>query len=135
MGVLAVQVLGRTFALPAAIILVNNCSPSSRVLGTVHGVAQSASSAARTIGPILGAWGFGKGLDEGVVGAVWWGLAGMAVVGFSVSGFVREGNAMEVEAGGKEEKEGLVAGGADGEDIDEEEEERVEETRRTRRTE
>ena len=113
LGVLAVQVLGRTFVLPGAIILVNNCSPSSSVLGTVHGIAQSVSSAARTVGPMLGAWGFGKGLDAGVVGAVWWALAGMAMLGFGVSGFVREGNGLEKEAdenGEESEKEGLVRG-------------------------
>lgn len=102
LAVLAVQVLGRTFALPGAIILVNNSSPSPSVLGTVHGIAQSVSSGARTVGPVLGAWGFGKGLDAGVVGAVWWALAGMALLGFAVSGFVREG-----KGEGKGEREGL----------------------------
>ena len=56
-GVLSIQVLARTFALPATIILVNNCSPHPSVLGTIHGIAQSLSSASRTVGPVLGGWG------------------------------------------------------------------------------
>ena len=91
-GVLAVQVVGRTFALPATAILVNNSAPHTAVLGTVHGMAQSVSSLARTLGPILGGWGFGKGLKAGVVGAVWWVMAIVAVIGWVVSWRVREGN-------------------------------------------
>ncbi|KAJ5675483.1 hypothetical protein N7462_008380 [Penicillium macrosclerotiorum] len=52
--VVALQVISRTFVLPAAIILVNNCVTDPSILGTVHGVAQSISSAARTLGPFLG---------------------------------------------------------------------------------
>lgn len=49
--VLALQVAGRTFVLPAQTILVNNCTPHPGVLGTVHGIGQSVSSFARTLGP------------------------------------------------------------------------------------
>ena len=49
--VLTLQVSARTFALPASIILVNNASPHPSVLGTIHGVGQSVSSAMRTLGP------------------------------------------------------------------------------------
>lgn len=91
-GVLAVQVVGRTFALPATAILVNNSAPHTAVLGTVHGMAQSVSSLARTLGPVFGGWGFGKGLKAGVVGAVWWVMAIVAVIGWVVSWRVREGN-------------------------------------------
>ncbi|ESA42215.1 hypothetical protein GE21DRAFT_9060 [Neurospora crassa] len=52
-GVLALQVAGRTFVLPAQTILVNNCTPHPGVLGTVHGIGQSVSSFARTLGPML----------------------------------------------------------------------------------
>ncbi|GKT90728.1 LOW QUALITY PROTEIN: major facilitator superfamily transporter [Colletotrichum tofieldiae] len=74
-------VLGRTFALPGQTILINNCTPHPSVLGTVHGMGQSVSSAARTIGPVLCGYLYGQGLANGVVGAVWWGLAGVAMLG------------------------------------------------------
>lgn len=90
--VLTVHVVGRTFALPGAIILVNNSSPHPSVLGTVHGIAQSVSSAARTLGPVLGGWGFGKCLEIGVVGVVWFALAGVALVGWACSSLVQEGD-------------------------------------------
>ncbi|KAI9834397.1 MAG: hypothetical protein M1819_003008 [Sarea resinae] len=102
--VVLVQVLGRTFALPSNIILLNNCAPHPSVLGTVHGVGQSASSGARMLGPLIGGWLFGVGLDRGVVGGVWWGLAGAAVVGWIASGFVREGGGvLEAREGNDEE--------------------------------
>lgn len=62
--VLFLQVSARTFTLPTSIILLNNCSPHPSVLGTIHGIGQSVSSAFRTIGPIFsGAW-YGYGLEE-----------------------------------------------------------------------
>lgn len=103
--VLFVQVVGRTFALPATIILVNNCSPHPSVLGTIHGIAQSVSSASRTIGPVLGGWGFGKGLESGVVGSVWWGMACVASIGWVVSSLVREGTGHEIILEGEEDEE------------------------------
>jgi hypothetical protein len=103
--VLFIQVLGRTFALPATIILLNNCSPHPSVLGTIHGMGQSVSSAARTIGPIAGGWLYGLGLNHGIVGAVWWGLSGVAVVGCVASYFVREGTGHEIILDGDAEAE------------------------------
>ncbi|KAL2022030.1 hypothetical protein VTK56DRAFT_6270 [Thermocarpiscus australiensis] len=104
-GVLALQVLGRTFALPAQTILVNNCTPHPSVLGTVHGIGQSVSSFARTVGPVLCGFLYGLGLARGVVGAVWWGLSGVAVCGFLASLFVREGDGHEIWLEGDEEDE------------------------------
>ena len=106
-AVLFVQVLGRTFALPAQTILVNNCTPHPSVLGTLHGVAQSVSSLARTVGPVLGGYLYGRGLERGVVGAVWWGLSIVAVVGFLMSWLVKEGSGHEIwlEGDVEEEKE------------------------------
>jgi hypothetical protein len=95
-GVLSLQVIGRTFALPAQTILVNNCTPHPSVLGTVHGIGQSVSSFARTLGPVLGGFLYGIGLARGVVGAVWWGLSGVAVCGCIASLFVREGDGHEI---------------------------------------
>ncbi|KAF2472476.1 MFS general substrate transporter [Lindgomyces ingoldianus] len=94
--VLFLQVLARTFALPCATILINNCCPHPSVLGTVHGLGQSVSSLTRTFGPILGGYIFGRGLDIGVVGLAWWTLACVAVVGSVAARFVRDGDGHEI---------------------------------------
>ena len=104
-GVLFIQVVGRTFALPAQTILVNNCTPHPSVLGSVHGLGQSVSSAARTIGPMLCGFLYGLGLSKGVVGAVWWGLSGVATCGFLASWLVREGDGHEIWLEGDDEDE------------------------------
>jgi hypothetical protein len=114
-AVLFLQVAGRTFALPGQTILVNNCTPHPSVLGTIHGLGQSVSSAARTIGPMLGGWLYGIGLTRGVVGGVWWGLACVAVLGLVASWFVREGDGHEIWLEGDDEEERLG-----GEEMDDE---------------
>lgn len=103
LGVLLIQVLGRTFALPAQTILVNNCSPHPSVLGTVHGLGQSVSSGARTIGPMIGGLVYGIGLNAGFVGLVWWCLSSIAVCGCLASLLVREGDGHEIWLEGDEE--------------------------------
>ncbi|KAL9111461.1 MAG: hypothetical protein Q9227_004139 [Pyrenula ochraceoflavens] len=100
--VLGLQTLSRTFALPGAIILINNSSPSPTVLGTIHGVAQSVSSAGRTLGPMLCGWGLGLGMKGNTMGAVWWAMAGWAMLGWGLSFTVKEGN------GGVEEDEKIL---------------------------
>jgi hypothetical protein len=101
-AVLFIQVLGRTFALPSQAILLNNSSPHPSVLGTVHGLGQSVSSAARTIGPVLGGVVYGLGLSNGVVGAVWWALSAVAVCGVLASFLIREGDGHEIWLDGDE---------------------------------
>lgn len=102
--VLFIQVLARTFAIPALNILLNNCSPHPSVLGTIHGIGQSVNAGSRSVGPVLGGWGFGVGLRIGVVGAVWWALAGMAGVCWVSSGFIWEGDGHEIVLEGEEEE-------------------------------
>ncbi|KAK2625164.1 hypothetical protein QTJ16_005533 [Diplocarpon rosae] len=104
-SVLFVQVVGRTFASPATTILINNCSPHPSVLGTIHGIGQSASSAARTVGPALGGWLYGVGLEHGVVGAMFWLLACVAVFSIVASNWVREGDGHEIRLEGDTEAE------------------------------
>lgn len=84
------EVLARTLALPGSIILINNSSPSASALGTIHGVGQSVASAAKTIGPLLGGWGLGLSLNANVVGAVWWVLGGVTLLGWAVAWFIRD---------------------------------------------
>ncbi|KAM7221353.1 MFS general substrate transporter [Rhypophila decipiens] len=102
-GVLALQVVGRTFALPAQTILVNNCTPHPSVLGTLHGIAQSVSSLARTIGPIFCGFLYGFSLAHGVIGVAWWFLSGIAICGFLTSLLVWEGDGHEIWLEGDEE--------------------------------
>lgn len=81
--------------LPAAIILVNNSVSDPSVLGTVHGVAQSISSGARTLGPFLGGLGLSLGLSHNIIGAVWWALAVEALLGWLVSWSIFEGEGIQ----------------------------------------
>ncbi|KXG50691.1 Major facilitator superfamily domain, general substrate transporter [Penicillium griseofulvum] len=102
--VLFFQVTARTFTLPTSIILLNNCSPHPSVLGTIHGIGQSVSSAFRTVGPIFsGAW-YGYGLDIGMVGFAWWMIALVSVFGCLAAVFVYEGSGHEIILPGEEEE-------------------------------
>jgi MFS family permease len=103
--VLCIQVTARTFALPATAILINNACPHPSVLGTVHGLGQSASSAARTIGPLLLSYLYGVGLRRGVVGLSWWCMACFAAVGAVAGLFVRDGDGHEIWLEGEKEEE------------------------------
>ncbi|KAL4876278.1 ASST-domain-containing protein [Aspergillus karnatakaensis] len=102
--VLFLQVTARTFTLPTSIILLNNCSPHPSVLGTIHGIGQSVSSAFRTIGPVFaGAW-YGYGLEIGMVGFAWWIVSAVSVAGCVAAVFVYEGSGHEVFLPGEEEE-------------------------------
>jgi hypothetical protein len=101
--VVSLQVISRTFILPAAIILVNNCVTDPSVLGTVHGVGQSITSAARTLGPLLGGWGLGLGLEYNMIGAVWWALAAESLVGWAMLWSIHEGKGIERKKDEEEE--------------------------------
>jgi len=96
---------GRTFVNPGSTILMNNCSPHPSVLGTIHGIGQSANSAAKTIGPTLGGWLYGLGLSHGMVGLAFWVLAFMSVCTITASNWVREGDGHEIRLEGDDEAE------------------------------
>ncbi|KAJ5204694.1 uncharacterized protein N7498_005573 [Penicillium cinerascens] len=101
--VLFLQVTARTFTLPTSIILLNNCSPHPSVLGTIHGIGQSVSSAFRTIGPIFSGGWYGYGLDIGVVGFAWWLIALVSIFGCGAAIFVYEGSGHEILLPGEDE--------------------------------
>jgi hypothetical protein len=103
--VVMLQVISRTFVLPAAIILVNNSVSDPSVLGTIHGVAQSISSGARTLGPFLGGLGLSLGLSHNIIGAVWWGLALEAALGWLVSWSIYEGEGIQRKTAQEEAEE------------------------------
>ena len=102
--VLFFQVLARTFALPATIILLNNCSPHPSVLGTIHGLGSSASSTFRTFGPIVAGKWYAIGLERGIVGTAWWGIAFVSVIGVVASYWVYNGSGHEIKLPGEEEE-------------------------------
>lgn len=91
-----IQVTARTFTLPGIIILLNNCSPHPSVLGTIHGIGQSVSATFRTVGPIVAGWWYGIGLENGIVGASWWGTAGLAGIGCATAMWLYEGSGHEI---------------------------------------
>jgi F0F1-type ATP synthase assembly protein I len=103
--VLFIQVVGRVFVGPATAILINNCSPHPSVLATTHGIAQTVASAVRTVSPVVVGWLYGVSLDHGVVGAVWWGLAAIALYGCVASQWVVESNGSEIRLPGDDEIE------------------------------
>lgn len=78
--VLVMHVMSRTFVNPATMMLVNDCAPSPDLLGTVHGVASSISSAARIMGPTVGGLMLGWGLSHNLVSLPLWILGLVATV-------------------------------------------------------
>lgn len=73
-GVMSLIAVSRTFTCPASSIILNHCVLDPSALATVNGVGQSVTSAANTIGPMIGSWEFGLGLRSNMVGIPWWGL-------------------------------------------------------------
>lgn len=108
--VLCIQVMARTFALPGTTILVNNSCPHPSVLSTYHGIAQSISSAVRTVGPASMSWLYGRGLVWGVVGTGFWGMACAAIVNNCVGAFVKDSDGHEIKLPGEIEEDEEVQG-------------------------
>ncbi|TFB05264.1 putative membrane protein [Trichoderma ghanense] len=101
-GVVFLQVMARTFTLPASIILLNNCSPHPSVLGTIHGLGQSVSALFRTVGPVIGGWWYGYGLDIGMVAWGWWGVAAVSVLTCGTALGMHDGSGHEILLEGEE---------------------------------
>ncbi|KAI1111463.1 major facilitator superfamily domain-containing protein [Nemania sp. NC0429] len=70
--VVCAQIMARTMAIPSTVILLTEAAPARTVLGTVHGAGNMLASLARAVGPAVGGYVFALGVDEGVVGLVWW---------------------------------------------------------------
>lgn len=82
--VLTMHVMSRTFVNPATVMMVNDSAPRPELLGTVHGVASSVSSAARVIGPTVGGLLLGWGLSHNFVGLPLWLLSALAMVNWVI---------------------------------------------------
>ncbi|KAH9883409.1 MFS general substrate transporter [Xylariomycetidae sp. FL2044] len=70
--IVCAQIMARTMAIPSTVILLTEAAPSKTVLGTVHGAGNMLASLARAIGPAVGGYVFALGVEEGVIGLVWW---------------------------------------------------------------
>ncbi|KAK7959782.1 uncharacterized protein PG986_004636 [Apiospora aurea] len=70
--VVCAQIMARTMAIPSTVILLTESAPDKSVLGTIHGAGNMLASFARAVGPALGGWVFAVGVEEGVIGLVWW---------------------------------------------------------------
>jgi hypothetical protein len=91
-AVLTLQVLSRTFVNPATMMLVNDSAPSPSLLGTVHGLASSISSAARIMGPTVGGILLGWGLANNIVGLPLWLLGILAVANWVILWWIDDVN-------------------------------------------
>ena len=107
-GVLLLQVIARTFATPGSIILLTNSVEKKSILGTVHGVGSSLASGSRAVGPVTGGVLYAAGLEGGVVGCVFWVMAGIAMLGAWWAWFLKEGRGLIDEEA--EEEEGVARG-------------------------
>ncbi|GJC88636.1 putative membrane protein YCR023C [Colletotrichum liriopes] len=90
--VLSMHVLSRTFVNPATMLLVNDSAPSPDLLGTVHGLASSISSAGRIVGPTVGGVMLGWGLAHDMVGLPLWLLGILAVMNWTVLWWIDDVN-------------------------------------------
>ncbi|CAI6244452.1 unnamed protein product [Periconia digitata] len=71
-GILFLQVLARTMAIPSSILLLTDAAPKRSVMGTVHGAGNTLGAFASAVGPAVGGVLLAKGIDVGAVGVVWW---------------------------------------------------------------
>ncbi|OTA99375.1 hypothetical protein M426DRAFT_257097 [Hypoxylon sp. CI-4A] len=70
--VVCAQIMARTMAIPSTVILLTESAPEKTVLGTIHGAGNMLASLARAVGPAIGGYVFAMGVEEGVIGLVWW---------------------------------------------------------------
>ncbi|KAI1757970.1 MFS general substrate transporter [Xylaria castorea] len=92
--VVCAQIMARTMAIPSTVILLTEAAPAKTVLGTVHGAGNMLASLARAVGPAVGGYVFALGVEEGVIGLVWWlYLVGVALCALAWSYLTEDGRA------------------------------------------
>jgi len=84
------KVTAQAFAFPSTNIMLANSAPSTKVLGTLNGVASSAASGMRAFGPTISGILQSAGLSVGVLGLPWWANALIASTGAVLSLFMVE---------------------------------------------
>jgi len=80
-----------TFAYPTSTILLTNSASSLKVLGTLNGIATSASAIGRAAGPAIGGGVFTMGVKHGYIIAPFWILAGISLLAAIPTFFLIEG--------------------------------------------
>ncbi|GAW17647.1 hypothetical protein ANO14919_071070 [Xylariales sp. No.14919] len=86
--IVCAQIMARTMAIPSTVILLTEAAPARTVLGTIHGAGNMLASLARAVGPAVGGYVFALGVEEGVIGLVWWlYLVGVALCALAWSYF------------------------------------------------
>jgi len=84
------KVTAQAFAYPSTNIMLANAAPSTKVLGTLNGVASSAASGCRAFGPTVSGLLQSAGLSVGALGLPWWMNALVACAGAALSLFMVE---------------------------------------------
>lgn len=84
------KVTAQAFAFPSTNIMLANSAPSTKVLGTLNGVASSAASGCRAFGPTVSGILQSAGLSMGVLGLPWWMNGLIACSGAALSLFMVE---------------------------------------------
>jgi len=84
------KVTAQAFAFPSTNIMLANSAPSTKVLGTLNGVASSAASGCRAFGPTVSGILQSAGLSIGTLGLPWWTNALIAGFGALLSLFMVE---------------------------------------------
>jgi len=105
LGILFLFVMGRTFAMPSATILVNNCCPHPSILSTVHGVSQSVSSGMRMLGPVFAGSSFAWALNIKFIALPFWLAMILSATACVLSLAVYEGDGHEIKLEGDEDEE------------------------------
>ncbi|KAJ5551859.1 hypothetical protein N7535_000195 [Penicillium sp. DV-2018c] len=77
-------------AFPSTAILLANSAPSSKVLGSINGVAASIASLSRALGPTITGLLHSKGLDSGYSVVAWWACGLVCLIGAIQSFWMEE---------------------------------------------
>lgn len=88
--VLIWKVTHQALSYPSNMLLLTNAAPSLLVLGVINGVAASAASLSRALGPTISGLIQSAGLNVGCLGVPWWASGAVAALGACLSLFLRD---------------------------------------------
>ncbi|GAB0132523.1 hypothetical protein EsDP_00000956 [Epichloe bromicola] len=88
-----------TMAYPNNAILLANSAPTKEVLGTINGIAASAASLCRALGPTVSGLLYSLGLQTGYSGLAWWFSGLVTIIGAYLSSQISEGGPPVSDAG------------------------------------